>query len=183
MSPERKLSLTRAAPYLVAHRACRHHLGANKLIDQDERLPRALEFLDLEAERALSVLIQESWAQLSHVVVEAPPGKLGITFKHSEEWKSPVVSTLSAISPLRGQVGLEWRVLEVDGAKVSKMEPPEIAQLLLDRFNEPRTMKFDAGEAPKPKNWTLAGLCILFMALCIFVSTGQARKMGFFGDV
>ena len=164
-------------------RALRHEALANSLLDKYEKLPRALEFLDYEAERVLTVRVQESWAKLSDVEIEAPPGKLGISFVLEPGTKKPIVDTLKPNSPLRGFVGLKWRVLTIDGVDVTKVEDEhEISKMLLAKADKPRWMKFDAGEPKKPTPKLLLIACLIMFALCLFVGSGQARAIGWFGD-
>lgn len=155
---------------------------ATYLIEGSEGLPRRLELLDLEAQRALQVRVEESWAQLSDVKIEAPPGKLGISFRVDPDG-SPIVATLTPTSPLRGMVGLKWRLLSIDGTNLRKVsEPQDVTKVLLAKYNETRKMTFDAGEPKQPASWSLLAAYVLVAALCIFVGSGKARALGLFGD-
>lgn len=123
----------------------------------------------------------EAWANLKHLEVEAPAGTLGISFITDDQGR-PMVDTLSATSPLRGLVGLKWRLLEVDGVAFHKVDDPkEVTKVLLDKFNQPRKLKFDAGEPKGPVNKLQLFFWIALALICLYIGSGYARNHGWFG--
>lgn len=171
------------------------HDGAEKLLLNSEAAPRVLTFLDHEAESTLTAIVYEamssSWSSMAHVTVDAPPGKLGISFATFNS--KPVVQTLAADSPLRGRVGLRWELLEVDGTNVSGLGHGPIAEMLKERATkEVRQLKFLAEEPQKSPPMFLAIVLVAIIAFCVHLVvsnrheaelTGQMATPGFVDQV
>ena len=63
----------------------------------------------------------------------------------------PTVTGLAALSPLRGEVQVGWKLAEVDGVDVSTMTGAAATQLLEERAANARRLEFDRTLPPRPK--------------------------------
>ena len=80
--------------------------------------------------------------------VTAPAGKAGLLFDATAT--PPTVTGLAALSPLRGEVQVGWRLAKVDDADVSEMTGAAATQLLEARAATARRLEFDRTLAPLP---------------------------------
>ena len=62
----------------------------------------------------------------------------------------PTVTGLAALSPLRGEVQVGWRLAKVDDVDVSEMTGAAATQLLEARAANARRLTFDRTLAPLP---------------------------------
>ncbi len=62
----------------------------------------------------------------------------------------PTVTGLAALSPLRGDVLVGWRLAKVDAVDVSTMTGGEATQLLEARAATARRLEFDRTPPPRP---------------------------------
>ena len=62
----------------------------------------------------------------------------------------PTVTGLAALSPLRGEVQVGWKLEKVDGVDVSTMTGGEATRLLEERAANARHLEFDRTLAPLP---------------------------------
>ena len=80
--------------------------------------------------------------------VTAPAGKAGLLFDATAT--PPTVTGLAALSPLRGEVQVGWRLAKVDDVDVSTMTGGEATRLLEARAATARRLEFDRTLAPLP---------------------------------
>ena len=69
-----------------------------------------------------------TWSAKRSTTVTAPAGKAGLLFDATAT--PPTVTGLAALSPLRGEVEVGWRLAEVDDVDVSEMSGAAATQLL-----------------------------------------------------
>ena len=95
-------------------------------------------------------LIYSKWYKYRtrSTTVTAPAGKLGLLF--DEFTTPPTVTGLAALSPLRGEVQVGWKLAKVDGVDVSEMTGGEATRLLEERAANARHLEFDRTLAPLP---------------------------------
>ena len=80
--------------------------------------------------------------------VTAPAGKAGLLFDATTA--PPTVTGLAALSPLRGEVQVGWRLAKVDDVDVSTMTGAAATRLLEERAANARRLEFDRTLAPLP---------------------------------
>ena len=80
--------------------------------------------------------------------VTAPAGKAGLLF--DETTTPPTVAGLAALSPLRGEVQVGWKLEKVDDVDVSEMTGAAATRLLEARAATARRLEFDRTLAPLP---------------------------------
>ena len=80
--------------------------------------------------------------------VTAPAGKAGLLF--DETATPPTVTGLAALSPLRGEVQVGWKLATVDDVDVSTMTGAAATRLLEERAANARRLEFDRTLAPLP---------------------------------
>ena len=80
--------------------------------------------------------------------VTAPAGKAGLLF--DETATPPTVTGLAALSPLRGEVQVGWKLATVDDVDVSTMTGGEATRLLEARAANARRLTFDRTLPPLP---------------------------------
>ena len=80
--------------------------------------------------------------------VTAPAGKAGLLF--DEIATPPTVTGLAALSPLRGEVQVGWRLAKVDDVDVSTMTGAAATRLLEERAANARRLTFDRTLAAPP---------------------------------
>ena len=80
--------------------------------------------------------------------VTAPAGKAGLLFDATAT--PPTVTGLAALSPLRGEVQVGWRLAKVDDVDVSTMTGGEATRLLEARAANARRLTFDRTLAAPP---------------------------------
>ena len=80
--------------------------------------------------------------------VTAPAGKAGLLF--DETATPPTVTGLAALSPLRGEVKVGWKLEKVDDVDVSEMTGAAATQLLEERAATARRLTFDRTLPPLP---------------------------------
>ena len=80
--------------------------------------------------------------------VTAPAGKAGLLF--DETATPPTVTGLAALSPLRGEVQVGWKLATVDDVDVSTMTGGEATRLLEERAVNARRLEFDRTLAAPP---------------------------------
>ena len=80
--------------------------------------------------------------------VTAPAGKAGLLFDATAT--PPTVTGLAALSPLRGEVQVGWKLEKVDDVDVSEMTGGEATRLLEARAANARRLEFDRTLAPLP---------------------------------
>lgn len=121
--------------------------GAIKLLQRREGQPRTLTLLDWRSEQKLLSSVYETWSSMQkEVVVEAPAGKLGISFGvEARGGTRVVVSKVAPKSPLVGQVGVGWHLLSVDDTNVSALSTSdEVADVLRQKSEQSvRRLAFD----------------------------------------
>ena len=79
--------------------------------------------------------------------VTAPAGKAGLLF--DETATPPTVTGLAALSPLRGEVQVGWKLEKVDDVDVSEMTGAAATRLLEERAATARRLTFDR-TVPQP---------------------------------
>ena len=89
-----------------------------------------------------------TWSAKRSTTVTAPAGKAGLLFDATTA--PPTVTGLAALSPLRGEVEVGWRLAKVDGVDVSTMTGGEATRLLEERAANARRLEFDRTLAPLP---------------------------------
>jgi len=80
--------------------------------------------------------------------VTAPAGKAGLLFDATAT--PPTVTGLAALSPLRGEVQVGWRLAKVDDVDVSTMTGAAATRLLEERAANARRLTFDRTLAAPP---------------------------------
>ena len=80
--------------------------------------------------------------------VTAPAGKAGLLFDATAT--PPTVTGLAALSPLRGEVQVGWRLAKVDDVDVSTMTGAAATRLLEERAVNARRLEFDRTLAAPP---------------------------------
>ena len=80
--------------------------------------------------------------------VTAPAGKAGLLFDATAT--PPTVTGLAALSPLRGEVQVGWKLEKVDDVDVSTMTGGEATRLLEARAANARRLTFDRTLPPLP---------------------------------
>ena len=80
--------------------------------------------------------------------VTAPAGKAGLLFDATAT--PPTVTGLAALSPLRGEVQVGWKLEKVDDVDVSTMTGGEATRLLEERAANARHLEFDRTLPPLP---------------------------------
>ena len=80
--------------------------------------------------------------------VTAPAGKAGLLFDATAT--PPTVTGLAALSPLRGEVQVGWKLEKVDDVDVSTMTGGEATRLLEARAATARRLEFDRTPPPRP---------------------------------
>ena len=80
--------------------------------------------------------------------VTAPAGKAGLLF--DETATPPTVTGLAALSPLRGEVQVGWKLATVDDVDVSTMTGAAATRLLEERAVNARRLEFDRTLAAPP---------------------------------
>ena len=89
-----------------------------------------------------------TWSAKRSTTVTAPAGKAGLLFDATTA--PPTVTGLAALSPLRGEVQVGWKLAKVDGVDVSEMTGGEATRLLEERAANARHLEFDRTLAPLP---------------------------------
>ena len=89
-----------------------------------------------------------TWSAKRSTTVTAPAGKAGLLFDATAT--PPTVTGLAALSPLRGEVEVGWRLAKVDDVDVSTMTGGEATRLLEARAANARRLEFDRTLAPLP---------------------------------
>ena len=80
--------------------------------------------------------------------VTAPAGKAGLLFDATAT--PPTVTGLAALSPLRGEVQVGWKLEKVDDVDVSEMTGAAATRLLEERAAHARRLEFDRTLPPLP---------------------------------
>ena len=80
--------------------------------------------------------------------VTAPAGKAGLLFDATAT--PPTVTGLAALSPLRGEVQVGWKLAKVDDVDVSEMTGAVATRLLEARAANARRLTFDRTLAAPP---------------------------------
>ena len=98
-----------------------------------------------------------TWSAKRSTTVTAPAGKAGLLF--DETTAPPTVTGLAALSPLRGEVQVGWRLAKVDDVDVSEMTGGEATRLLearaatARRDRAPPRIRPHASTAPELPAW------------------------------
>ena len=80
--------------------------------------------------------------------VTAPAGKAGLLFDATAT--PPTVTGLAALSPLRGEVQVGWKLEKIDDVDVSEMTGAAATRLLEERAANARRLTFDRTLPPLP---------------------------------
>ena len=95
-------------------------------------------------------LIYNKWYKYRtrSTTVTAPAGKAGLLFDATTA--PPTVTGLAALSPLRGEVQVGWKLEKIDDVDVSEMTGAAATQLLEARAATARRLTFDRTLPPLP---------------------------------
>ena len=89
-----------------------------------------------------------TWSAKRSTTVTAPAGKAGLLFDATAT--PPTVTGLAALSPLRGEVQVGWKLEKVDDVDVSEMTGAAATRLLEERAANARRLTFDRTLPPLP---------------------------------
>lgn len=84
--------------------------------------------------------VAEYYKKGQRMMIEAPPGKLGLVMDNPDGW-APVIHTVSPASIMGDRLRVGDRLLAVDGDDVIGMTAVEVSKLIAKRCNKIRRFK------------------------------------------
>ena len=152
--------------------------AAAELLISKQAFPRNITFLDPELQM-LHEVGNAATPRCRHgeVVVEAPPGKLGLTLEMTHDADGidcPTIVRIRTASPLAKRITVGWRLTQIDGIDVSKMSLKGVVKLLGNAAGRFRTLTFRIPrksplgmewDRPHRVMWLALGACVLMLSL------------------
>ena len=117
--------------------------GLTRLLEMRANEVHALEFEEVNehaVHRAIRAAFSNRWADGTAGVVQAPPGRLGLTLGARDGLVT--VFAISEGSPLKSEVQIGWQICEVDGADVIGLDPTEVTLRLTSCLAQMRRLRF-----------------------------------------
>ena len=71
------------------------------------------------------------------LVIEAPPGWLGVVIDTPEDMGPPIVYEIMENSPIASQIRLGDQLISVDEVDVDRMTASQVSRIIADRSNNP----------------------------------------------